>query len=127
MSRPTTEGAATAAGYLSITNTGTAPDRLLGGSTPEADRLEVHRMSVARGVMRMRPMPDGLPSPAGKTIEVQPNSGVHLMFIRPKHLFHVGSHIPVTLRFAHAGEVKVEFYVQDGPPPTGPQEHTDHH
>ena len=113
-SRPTPAGAPTAVGYLTVANTGGAPDRLLGAVSPDAERIEVHSMSVAGGVMRMRPIAGGLAIGPGKTVEAQPDSGVHLMFVHPKRPFRIGDQIPATLRFEHAGEVKVEFYVQEG-------------
>ena len=49
-----------AAGYLRITNTGSEPDRLLSASMPLAGRGDVHEMSMQGGVMRMRPLAQGL-------------------------------------------------------------------
>jgi periplasmic copper chaperone A len=113
-SRPTPPRAPTAAGYLSITNTGKAPDRLLSATSPDAATLEVHHMSTVGGVMRMRPIVGGLVVPPGDTVTLAPNSD-HLMFIGPKRPFRIGDHIPATLTFEHAGSVKVEFYVEQPP------------
>ena len=110
-SRPNPPGAPTAVGYLTITNTGRTPDRLLGGSSPLAAKIEVHEMSMTGGIMRMRPVAGGLLIPPGQTVTLAPG-GYHLMIIGPKQGFKVGDHIPATLRFEHAGEVKVEFYVE---------------
>jgi copper(I)-binding protein len=109
-SRPTPPGAPTAAGYLTITNTGREGDVLLGGSSPLADKIEVHQMTMAGGIMRMRAVSGGLPIPAGQTVKLEPN-GYHLMLIGPKHAFRLGEHIAATLRFQRAGAVKVEFEV----------------
>jgi copper(I)-binding protein len=49
--RATPKGAQIGGGYLKITNTGTVPDRLLGGSTDVARKVEVHEMSMDKGVM----------------------------------------------------------------------------
>jgi periplasmic copper chaperone A len=38
-SRPTTNGVTVAGGYLTITNTGETPDRLIGGTSPAASRI----------------------------------------------------------------------------------------
>ena len=113
-SRPNPPGAPTAAGYLTITNTGKTPDRLLGGSSPVATKIEVHEMSMTGGIMRMRPVAGGLVLPAGQTVKLEPG-GFHLMIIGPNHAFKVGDHIPATLRFEHAGEIRVEFYVEAAP------------
>jgi copper(I)-binding protein len=116
--RPTPLGAPTAAGYLTVTNTGATPDRFLDGSAPDAAKIEIHGMSMAGGIMRMRPVAGGLALPPGQTIKLAPG-GFHLMIIGPKHAFKIGDHIPAMLRFQHAGEVKVEFYVQADPPEAG--------
>jgi copper(I)-binding protein len=102
---------------LTVTNTGNSPDKLVGGSSSEVDHIEVHEMSLEGGVMRMRPVSGGIAIEPGKTVILQPG-GFHLMLIGPKRSFKVGEHIPATLKFEHAGEVKVDFYVQgDAPKP----------
>jgi len=108
-------GAPTAAGYLSITNGGKTPDRLLGGDTPRFARLEVHRMTMAGGIMRMRPAVDGLEIAPGQTVTLAPGGGYHLMLTGPKRGLAPGDHVPATLRFARAGTIRVDFHVQAGP------------
>src|SRR5438445_13256553 len=66
--RATPRGASVAAGYLKLTNTGTTPDRLIGMSAAVSDRVEVHEMATVEGVMKMRPVKDGL--------EIKPGQGV---------------------------------------------------
>ena len=44
--RATPKGSTVAGGYMVITNKGTAPDRLVGGSAAAASRFEVHRMAM---------------------------------------------------------------------------------
>ncbi len=105
-------GAPTAAGYLTITNEGRADDTLLGASTPAAEKLELHSMTMDGGIMRMRPMTGGLAIPAGKTVAVAANSGYHLMIIRPKKPLNAGDWAPATLHFAKAGAVSVTFVVR---------------
>lgn len=119
-SRPTPNGAHTAAGFLTITNTGSQPDRLMGGSSPAVSQIQVHQMSMDGDIMRMRELPDGLTLPPGTTVRLEPG-GYHLMLIGPKSAFKVGDHIPATLKFAHAGSIKVEFHVQAAPPPAEDQ------
>jgi periplasmic copper chaperone A len=79
-SRATPKGAKVAGGYLRITNTGSTPDRLTGGTFAPAGGVEIHQMSMDRGVMRMRELKEGLEIKPGATIELQPSSN-HLMFI----------------------------------------------
>lgn len=109
--RATPNAAPTAAGYLTVTNPGHAADRLLGGTTPDAKAIEPHAMSMAGGIMRMRLLPAGFEIAPGATLTLSP-MGDHLMLIGPIRRFKPGDRIPATLRFAHAGAVKVEFVVQ---------------
>ncbi len=103
-------GAPTAAGYATITNTSDKPDRLLGGSTPAAARLEVHEMSMAGGVMRMRPVVGGLPIGAHQTVALA-EGGYHFMLVSPRRRLRPGDRVPATLRFQRIGAVPVTFKV----------------
>ena len=58
--RATPKGAPVGGGYLTITNTGTAPDRLLGGSVSVSSGFEIHEMAMDNGVMKMRMLSQGL-------------------------------------------------------------------
>lgn len=109
--RATPNAAPTAAGYLTVTNRGRTADRLLGGSSPLAQAIEPHTMSMAGGVMRMRLAEGGLEVAPGATLALAPG-GDHLMLIGPKRPLRAGEHVPATLRFARAGAVKVDFAVE---------------
>jgi copper(I)-binding protein len=110
-SRATPGGAKVAGGYLTIENRGSAPDRLLSGSTGLARSIEVHEMVVSNGVMTMRPIDGGLTIEPGETVKFAPG-GRHLMFLGLKGSLKRGEHIPVKLTFEHAGEIEVSFEVQ---------------
>src|SRR5207253_4051699 len=58
--RATPRGANVAGAYLTITNKGSAADRLVGGSTEVAARFEMHNQVVEKGVAKMRPMGNGI-------------------------------------------------------------------
>jgi periplasmic copper chaperone A len=109
--RATPRGAAVAGGYLKITNTGSTPDRLIGGTTVVADRFEIHEMATVDGVMKMRPLPAGLEIKPGETVELKPGS-FHLMFTRLKQPVVQGKAVKGTLVFEKAGTVDVEYAVE---------------
>ena len=109
--RETPPNAPVAAGYLTIRNQGASNDRLLKIASTEAERVEIHEIRHEDGVARMREMPDGLPLPAGSTVELKPG-GYHLMLIGPSRSFRSGDTVNATLTFEHAGEQKVEFEVR---------------
>src|SRR5262245_51771913 len=77
--RATPPKAPTGAGYLTIANTGAAPDALIAVASPRAGRAELHRMETKDGVMVMRPVAGGLEIPAGGTVTLAPG-GLHIMF-----------------------------------------------
>jgi copper(I)-binding protein len=120
-SRATPQGASIGAGYVTIKNTGTTPDRLVGGSSDASAKFEVHEMSMDGGVMKMRPIQGGLEIKPGQTVELKPQ-GLHIMFVGLKKPLKQGDHIKATLEFEKAGKVEVDFDVtgMGGPaPPAG--------
>ncbi len=107
-SRATPPGAKVAGGYFTVTNHGSAPDRLVSISSDIAAKAEVHEMAVKDGVMTMRPVEGGLEIPAGGKLELKPG-GYHLMLMGLKHPAKQGENFPATLTFEKAGSVTVEF------------------
>ena len=110
-SRAVPKGASVAAGYLTIRNTGSEPDRLVSGSTPVAGKFEVHEMSMDNGVMRMRPVTDGLEIKPGETVELKPQS-LHIMMTGLKRPVEKGKSFKGALVFEKAGTVEVDFSVE---------------
>lgn len=119
-SRATPKGAQVAGAYLTIENGGMTPDKLLEASTPAARKIEIHRMSVADGVMTMRPVEEGLAIPPEGTVTLAPG-GEHLMLIGLAAPLNEGMRIPVSLFFERAGMIEATFEVGSvgakGPPP----------
>lgn len=109
--RATPKGASVGGGYLKITNTGTEPDRLIAGSSDASSKFELHEMSMDGGVMKMRPLTNGISLKPGESVELKPG-GLHLMFVDLKKPFVEGQHIKGTLTFEKAGKVDVEYVVE---------------
>lgn len=99
-------GATTGGAYVTIANDGKEADRLVNVSSPLAGRAEIHSMVMDQGVMKMRPLKDGLEIPAGGKVELEPGS-YHLMFLDVTKRFEQGGTVPVTLTFARAGTVEL--------------------
>jgi copper(I)-binding protein len=110
-SRATPGGAKVGGGYLTIENKGATPDRLIGGSADVAAKVQVHEMTMADGVMKMRPVEGGLTIDPGKTVKLAP-SGYHLMIMDLKSPLKQGDKVPVTLEFEKAGKVAITLDVQ---------------
>lgn len=124
-SRAVGASAPTAAGYMSIANRESLPDRLISAETPMARTVEAHEMNMTDGVMRMRPMPAGIPLPPGGTVWLRPG-GMHLMLVGPTGAFVPGGRVPLTLRFERAGTVIVELEVASAGARAPATEHQGH-
>jgi hypothetical protein len=103
--RATPGAAKTGAIYLSVSNTGNAPDRLTAISTPAADKAELHEMKIENGIMEMRPV-SALPIAPGQSLVLEP-SGYHIMLTGLKAPLKEGGKVQLTLTFEHAGSVPV--------------------
>ena len=109
--RATPGGAKVAGGYMTISNQGAAPDRLIGGSFPRASRFEVHEMRMDGNMMRMRPLPKGLEIKPKQAVKLAPG-GYHLMFMGLKQPLKQGEKIKGQLVFEKAGTVDIEYVVE---------------
>ena len=109
--RATPRSAAVAGGYVKITNTGSSPDKLTGGSADVSRKFEIHEMSMDAGVMKMRELKDGLEIPPGATVELKPGS-YHIMMMNLSRPLAKGEKVKGSLTFEKAGKVDVEFTVE---------------
>jgi len=109
--RATPKGAAVGGAYMTITNTGSTPDHLIGGSTAVAKSFEVHEMKMDNGVMKMRPVAGGIEIKPGQTVTLQP-SGYHVMMVGLTQQLKQGDHFKATLEFEKAGKVDIDFPIE---------------
>jgi copper(I)-binding protein len=110
-SRATPAAAKVGSAYMRIVNRGSAPDRLIGGTTTVAGRFEVHATSRTGDVVRMQRLDGGLAIGPGETVELKPG-GVHVMLLDLQRPLKQGETIAGTLTFEKAGTVAVEFRVE---------------
>ena len=106
--RATPPGAPAGGGYLTITNKGSEADRLVGGATAIAMKTEIHEMSMDGGVMKMRPLADGLEIAPGETVVLKPG-GLHIMLMKLTGPIRRGDTVAITLTFEKAGEITLDF------------------
>ena len=109
--RMTAPGQPSGGAYLKLQNNGSAADRLVGGSTPAADHVEMHSMSMDGDVMKMREG-KAIDVAPGQTVELKPGA-LHLMLVGLKAPLKAGDKVPMTLKFEKAGEVKVELKIEE--------------
>lgn len=112
-SRPAAAGT-NGAGFFTVTNKGKAADTLKSVETPAAKKVEIHKTSMANGVMSMQRLDAGLPLKPGESVTFAPG-GYHLMLIGLSKATKAGDVIPATLVFASGARLKVEFPVGAGP------------
>jgi len=117
--------AQTGAGYLTITNTGTTPDRLL-EVRADFPKVEVHTTEMKDGVARMLHV-EALEIPPGETVTLAPG-GFHVMFMGLRgDPFEIGEEISATLVFETAGTLDVVFNVEARPVGGAPaMDHSNH-
>jgi copper(I)-binding protein len=108
--RATPPGARTAAAYLTMTGPA-AGDRLVGAATPAAGAVEIHTQVAEGGVQRMARLAE-LTLPAGEAVRFEPG-GLHLMLIDLAMPLEPGAKVPLSLRFAGAGDIELEVPVVD--------------
>ncbi len=122
---PTPPGAKTGAVYFrSLRNGGRQPDRLVGASTPAADRVEIHESAIdGAGVMRMREI-DAIDLAPRKELKPRHGGSLHLMLIDLKAPLINGERFPMRLTFERSGEVEVMVWIQQ---PKGGSGHEHRH
>ena len=109
-SRETLPNQPVAGAFMMVKNMGNADDRLLGGESDIAGRVEIHEMAMVGDVMKMRKLDDGLEVPAGEEVELKPG-GYHIMFFDLAGPLTEGEMFEVTLEFAEAGRVVLPVMV----------------
>jgi periplasmic copper chaperone A len=86
-----------------------AADTLLGASTPIAASVEVHETSSDGDMVRMRKL-ESVPVTPADPATFEPG-GRHFMLIGLTAPLQASSHIPLTLRFQNAGEIRVDVEI----------------
>lgn len=99
------------AAYLTLENAGRQPDRLLGATSPVAQSVEIHTMTMAGNVMKMRMVDSIALAPAAKVV-MQPGEGYHFMLLGLKQPLTSGQRFPLRLKFEKAGQLEVTVRVE---------------
>jgi copper(I)-binding protein len=113
--RPTAEGAKNGAVYLSIKNGGKDADKIVSVESPVAGKTGIHETLDENGVMKMRPVQDGVEIKPGASQEFKPG-GYHIMLFDLKKRLQEGETVPLTMTFAKAGSINVDVKVEKTAP-----------
>jgi copper(I)-binding protein len=101
-------------GYFTMINHGGHADTLTRIESPVAQRVEMHAMSMAGGVMKMGQVAS-VAVPAGGQVSFAPG-GYHLMLIGLKKPLALGDRVPLTLTFASGVKAPISLSVGVMPP-----------
>src|SRR6266481_1330158 len=77
--RATPKGAMTGAAYMALVNNGASADRLVGATTPVADKIQFHKETEDNGVSRMREVQSVDLEPGAK-VSFKPGD-MHMMIV----------------------------------------------
>ena len=106
-----TAGSGPGAAYLSISNDGDRPDRLVGARSSCCATIEIHQTQVSEDRMSMVPIENGIALDPGATVDLEPG-GYHLMLFEPIEPLRIGMRFAVTLEFEQTGEIPIEIEVR---------------
>lgn len=123
--RFTVQGQQAGGVFMTLSNTGNQAERLLGGRSPVARKVEIHTHTMHEGRMRMEELTNGLTLAAGSQEILRPG-GLHVMLIGLKQPLTAGQTFPLTLRFANGKTQTVQVQVRR-PSEEAAQHGHDHH
>jgi copper(I)-binding protein len=108
--RATPKGAMTGAAYMTLVNNGASADRLVGATTPVADKVQFHQASEENGVSRMREV-HSVDLDSGAKIIFKPGD-MHMMIVGLKQPLVQGQTLSLALQFEKAGKIQVTVPIQ---------------
>ncbi len=102
---------ATGAVFLTVTNNTDKSVSITGGSSPLADRVELHSMRTTHdGMMSMDRLLQA-EVPAMSRLQFKPND-LHVMLIGIKHKLKAGDTLPLTLQLARQSSISTQVEVR---------------
>jgi copper(I)-binding protein len=108
--RAAPRGAEVANCYLTVENKGAAADRLVGGSTDVAEKVEIQQITMVGGAMSVNPVAAGLTISPGDKVVLAPG-GYFLGLEKLKSKLKKGTKVSITLESEKAGKIPVSFDV----------------
>jgi copper(I)-binding protein len=100
------------AGYMTLTNVGSAEQVLTGATSPDYAQVEFHQTHGSNGMNAMSPV-DAIRLQTHTAVRFA-EGGYHLMLMQPTRSLHPGDRVLLTLRFAGGQSLVVPFTVRAG-------------
>ena len=107
---PTPAGAKTGAAYMEIVNNGTEPLVIKALSTPVAEKVEIHNVTMDGGIMRMRPMDLPITIAAGEMLNLIKDR--HVMLIGLKQALVEEDMVGFKIEFENGKTMEFDLYVE---------------
>ena len=120
----TPTGARVAGVYLVLANAGDTPDQLIAAQSPRAGHVDLHEMRMEGDLAVMRAV-RAVELP-GHAVALMAPGGMHVMLNEIDGPLVAGQSVPLTLRFAHAGELTLEAPVRARAAGAAPSAHAGH-
>lgn len=98
------------AAYLTLVNSGTAPQVLVGAASPDFAQVSFHQTRTINGISEMSPVSDLRIDPQ-HSLQFAPG-GYHIMLMQALRDLHPGDRVSITLRFAGGKSLPVLFEVR---------------
>ena len=112
-SMATKEGTGNVSGiFMVVSNSGKTADRLIGGKTDVAEKVEIHETVMEGEVAKMQQLTNGLEIPARGSVTLKPGS-YHVMLIGVKQDLKIGDKFTIDLDFDKSGTQSVDVVVKD--------------
>ena len=99
------------AGYLTILNHSGKTQTLTSVSSPQFQKVEVHKTEMVNGQVRML-REDNVTVPAHGSVEFKPG-GYHLMLIHPQHELKLGDQVELRLLFKGSQPLTVDAQIRE--------------
>ncbi|WP_282355118.1 copper chaperone PCu(A)C [Pseudomonas sp. PS01303] len=112
------------AAYFTVQNQGSQADRLVGVSSPRAQKSVLHAQAPKDGLMDMQHAPV-MDIPAHAEVIFQPGAN-HVMLSGMDQPLKAGEQFPLTLEFEKAGKVEVQVKVEPAEAQTSHDAHNGH-
>jgi copper(I)-binding protein len=109
--RPVPAAGGNGAIFFRLVNAGNESDQLVGGQSPVAGTVEVHKTTMEEGVMKMEHIA-ALEVPAKSEVLLKPGD-YHVMLIDVSTTLAPGDTLPITLNFEKSGEMALDVEVRD--------------
>ena len=111
------------AGYLTLHNHSAQAHKLVGVSSPQFQKAEIHEMKMANGQARMQRVGELTIAP-NSSVELKPG-GYHLMLIKAVQPLKAGDTVEIKLQFNDTPPVTVQAPVRKTDAEEQPHQHHD--